>query len=88
MGPRFTWARIRRVGLLWASLACSFEGLASSLFDLQPQISILCSYAVERFKNDTHAGVGFLSRVNHNRDLARSVRVLFGSGHLIRQLPQ
>jgi CheY-like chemotaxis protein len=34
------------------SAALQFEGLASSLFDLQPQLSILCGYAIERFKDD------------------------------------
>jgi CheY-like chemotaxis protein len=37
------------------SAALQFEGLASSLFDLQPQLSILCGYAIERFKEDTSA---------------------------------
>src|SRR5258708_1326879 len=31
---------------------------------------------------------GFLSTVNHNRDSVRSVRAVFGSGHVIRQLPR
>jgi CheY-like chemotaxis protein len=37
------------------SAALQFEGLASSLFDLQPQLSILCGYAIERFEDDTSA---------------------------------
>jgi CheY-like chemotaxis protein len=36
-----------------AALQC--EGFANSLLDLQPQLSILCGYAVGRFKNDTNA---------------------------------
>jgi CheY-like chemotaxis protein len=35
--------------------ALQFEGLASSLFDQQPQLSILCGYAIERFKDHTNA---------------------------------
>ncbi len=35
------------------SAALQFEGLASSLLDLEPQLSILCGYAIERFKDDT-----------------------------------
>jgi CheY-like chemotaxis protein len=34
------------------SAALQFEGLASSLFNFQPQLSILCGYAVERFNFD------------------------------------
>jgi CheY-like chemotaxis protein len=37
------------------SAALQFEGLASSLLDLKPQLSILCGYAIERFKCDTSA---------------------------------
>ena len=35
--------------------ALEFEGLASVLLDLTPQLSILCGYAVERFKDDANA---------------------------------
>jgi CheY-like chemotaxis protein len=35
--------------------ALQFEGLASTLFALQPQLSILCGYAIERFKDDANA---------------------------------
>ena len=35
------------------SAALQFEGLADSLFDRQPQLSILCGYAIERFKDDS-----------------------------------
>jgi CheY-like chemotaxis protein len=35
--------------------ALQFEGLASRLFDLKPQLSILCGYAIERFTDDTDA---------------------------------
>src|SRR6266576_6653014 len=35
--------------------ALQFEGLASVLLDLKPQLSILCGYAIERFKDDTNA---------------------------------
>ena len=35
--------------------ALQFEGLASVLLDLKPQLSILCGYATERFKDDTNA---------------------------------
>jgi CheY-like chemotaxis protein len=38
------------------SAALQFEGLAGSIFDLQPQLSILCGYANARFKDDTNAG--------------------------------
>jgi CheY-like chemotaxis protein len=37
------------------SAALQFEALASSLLDLQPQLSILCGYAIERFKDDRSA---------------------------------
>lgn len=37
------------------SAALQLEGLASSLLDLKPQLSILCGYAMERFKDDTNA---------------------------------
>jgi CheY-like chemotaxis protein len=37
------------------SAALQFEGLADSLFDRQPQLSILCGYAIERFKDDSKA---------------------------------
>src|SRR5689334_24595110 len=33
--------------------AIQFEGLASVLLDLKPQLSILCGYALERFKYDS-----------------------------------
>jgi CheY-like chemotaxis protein len=35
--------------------ALQFEGFASVLLDLKPQLSILCGYATERFKDDTNA---------------------------------
>jgi hypothetical protein len=35
--------------------ALQFEGLASVLLDLKPQLSILCGYAIGRFKDDTNA---------------------------------
>ena len=35
--------------------ALQFEGLATVLLDLKPQLSILCGYATERFKDDTTA---------------------------------
>jgi CheY-like chemotaxis protein len=35
--------------------AIQFEGLARVLLDLKPQLSILCGYATERFKDDTNA---------------------------------
>ncbi len=37
------------------SAALQFEGLASSLLAMQPQLSILCGYRMERFKDDTNA---------------------------------
>ena len=37
------------------SAALQFEGIANSLFDLQPQLAILCGYAIERFDDDTNA---------------------------------
>ena len=35
--------------------ALQFEGIASVLLDLKPQLSILCGYATEQFKDDTNA---------------------------------
>jgi len=37
------------------AIALEFEGLASLLLDLKPQLSILCGYAIERFSNDANA---------------------------------
>jgi len=37
------------------SNALQFEGFVGSLFDLQPQLSILCGYAMKRFRDDTNA---------------------------------
>lgn len=37
------------------SAALQLEGLVSALLDLKPQLSILCGYAIERFKDDTNA---------------------------------
>jgi CheY-like chemotaxis protein len=37
------------------SAALEFEGIAHSLLDFQPQLSILCGYAIERFDDDTNA---------------------------------
>jgi CheY-like chemotaxis protein len=37
------------------SAAIQLEGLWNSLLDLKPQLSILCGYAIERFKDDRNA---------------------------------